>query len=88
MRRLDHRLARAPRCRIPALVKLAAAITDHRAAIDAARTNEPSSARAESDTTKPRLLTRIAFGCRAVDTLIGLAILSLGDCRPPLPGRK
>ncbi|MHB8489632.1 MAG: hypothetical protein ACYDC4_15240, partial [Candidatus Dormibacteria bacterium] len=33
-------------------------------------------------------LTRIAFGFRSPDALIGLAMLSLGGCCPPLPGRK
>ncbi len=87
MKLLDQWLSWARRCRIPAFVKLAAAITGHRPAINAALTNELSNARVESVNTKLRLLTRIAFGFRAVDALIGLAMLSLGGCCPPLPGR-
>jgi len=68
--------------------ELAAAITDHRSAIDAALTNELSNARVESVNTTLRLLTRIAFGFRSPDALIGLAMLSLGGCCPPLPARS
>ena len=34
-----------------------------------------------------RLLTRIAFGFRSPQALIGLAMLALGGLCPPLPGR-
>jgi len=88
MKLLDQWLSWARRCRISAFVKLAAAITDHRSAIDAALTNELSNARVESVNTKLRLLTRIAYGFRLVEALIGLAMLSLGGCCPPLPGRR
>ena len=88
MKLLDQWLSWARRCRIPAFVKLAYSITDHRAGIDAALTNELSNARVESVNTKLRLLTRIAFGFRSPDALIGLAMLSLGGCCPPLPGRQ
>jgi hypothetical protein len=57
-----------PRCRGSA--------AHRRPAIDAALTNELSNARLDSVTTKLRLLTRIAFRFRAVDALIGLAMLS------------
>ena len=46
-----------------------------------------SNARVESVNTRLRLLTRIAFGFRSTDALIGLAMLSLGGLCPPLPGR-
>jgi transposase len=74
---LPHPRLRQARCR------------DHRPSPchHAALTNELSNARVESVNTKLRLLTRIAFGFRAVDALIGLAMLSLGGCCPPLPGR-
>jgi len=85
---LDQWLSWARRCRIPAFVKLAASIRDHRASTDAALTHELSNARVESVNTKLRLLTRIAFGFRSPDALIGLAMLSLGGCCPPLPGRS
>lgn len=88
MKLLDEWLLWARRCRIPSFVKLALAISNHRAGIDAALTHELSNARVESVNTKLRLLTRIAFGFGSPDALIGLAMLSLGGLCPPLPGRK
>ncbi len=41
----------------------------------------------ESTNTKIRLLTRLAFGFKNPDALIGLAMLALGGLKPPLPGR-
>ena len=41
----------------------------------------------ESVNTKIRLITRVAFGFRSPDALIGLAMLNLGGHRPLLPGR-
>ncbi|MGH2696964.1 MAG: ISL3 family transposase [Actinomycetota bacterium] len=84
---LDAWLAWARRCRIPSFVKLAKAITEHRAGIDAALTHGLSNARVESVNTKLRLLTRIAFGFRSPDALVALAMLDLGGLCPPLPGR-
>jgi transposase len=84
---LDHWLKWARRCRIPSFVKLAKAITEHRAGIEAALTHGLSNARVESVNTKLRLLTRIAFGFRSPDALIALAMLDLGGLCPPLPGR-
>lgn len=77
----------AQRCRLPAFVKLAASIKKHRAGIEASLTHGLSNARVESVNTKLRLLTRIAFGFRSTEALIGLAMLSLGGLCPPLPGR-
>ena len=87
MELLDHWLSWARRCRIPAFVKLAAAIKNHRTAIDAALIHELSNARVESVNTKIRLITRMAFGFRSAQALIALAMLSLGGLCPPLPGR-
>ena len=42
----------------------------------------------ESTNTKIRLITRIAFGFKSPESLIALALLSLGGYRPVLPGRK
>jgi len=42
----------------------------------------------ESTNTKIRLITRVAFGFKNPDALIGLAMLSLGGLWPPLPGRQ
>ena len=77
----------ARRCRIPAFVKLASTISAHRAAIHAALTKGLSNGLVESVNTKIRLLTRIAFGFRSPDALIGLAMLTVGGLCPPLPGR-
>jgi transposase len=87
MRLLDEWLVWARRCRLPAFVKLARSITEHRDTIEAALTHDLSNARVESVNTKLRLLTRIAFGFRSPDALIALAMLSLGGFCPPLPGR-
>jgi transposase len=84
---LDAWLVWARRCRIPAFVKLAHSITDHRAAIQATLLHGLSNGLVESVNTKLRLLTRIAFGFRSPDALIGLAMLALGGLCPPLPGR-
>jgi transposase len=84
---LDAWLKWARRSRIPSFVKLAKAITEHRAGIEAALTHGLSNARVESVNTKLRLLTRIAFGFRSPQALIALSLLALGGHRPDLPGR-
>jgi transposase len=85
---LDAWLVWARRCRIPAFVKLARSITDHRAGIQATLLHGLSNGLVESVNTKLRLLTRIAFGFRSPDALIGLAMLALGGLCPSLPGRE
>ena len=62
---LDAWLVWARRCRIPAFVKLARSITDHRAGIQATLLHGLSNGLVESVNTKLRLLTRIAFGFRS-----------------------
>ena len=79
---LDAWLKWAWRCRLPAFVKLARSIRDHRAGIDAALSHGLSNARVESVNTKLRLLTRIAFGFRSPDALVALAMLDLGGLLP------
>lgn len=88
LRLLDDWLVWARRCRLPAFVKLARSITEHRAGIDAALRHDLSNARVEAINTRLRLLTRIAFGFRKPEALIALAMLSLGGYCPPLPGRS
>lgn len=85
---LDDWLVWARRWRLPAFVRLARSIADHRADINAALHHELSNARVESVNTKLRLLTRIAFGFRSAQALIALAMLSLGGLCPSLPGRS
>jgi transposase len=84
---LDAWLVWARRCRIPALVRLARSITDHRAGIRASLLHGLSNGLVESVNTRIRLLTRIAFGFKSPEALIGLAMLSVGGLCPPLPGR-
>jgi len=84
---LDHWLAWAQRCRIPAFVKLQRTIRERRAEIDAVLEHGLTNARVESMNTKIRLITRRAFGFHGPQALIALAMLSLGGAAPPLPGR-
>jgi transposase len=84
---LDAWLVWARRCRIPAFVKLARSVTDHRTGIQATLLHGLSNGLVESVNTKLRLLTRIAFGFHSPQALIGLAMLALGGLCPPLPGR-
>jgi transposase len=84
---LDAWLSWARRCRIPAFVQLARTIAAHREGIVAALLHGLSNARVESVNTKLRVLTRLAFGFRSPDALIGLALLSVGGLCPDLPGR-
>jgi transposase len=84
---LDAWLVWARRCRIPAFVTLARSITDHRAGIRASLLHGLSNGLVESVNTRIRLLTRIAFGFKSPEALIGLAMLSVGGLCPPLPGR-
>ena len=85
---LDRWLSWARRCRIPAFVELQRKVVKHRVAIDAALDHGLSQGLIESTNTKIRLLTRIAFGFRSPEALIGLAMLALGGHRPDLPGRN
>ncbi len=84
---LDAWLSWARRCRIPAFTKLARTIAAHRAGIVASLLHGLSNARVESVNTKLRVLTRMAFGFRSPEALIGLAMLSVGGLCPDLPGR-
>ncbi|MBB5640097.1 ISL3 family transposase [Cryobacterium roopkundense] len=84
---LDKWVSWARRCRIPSFVKLQRSIVKHRTAILASIEHGLSNGRVESMNTKIRLMTRIAFGFKAPDALIALAMLSLGGHKPVLPGR-
>ncbi|GAA4408817.1 ISL3 family transposase [Tsukamurella soli] len=85
---LQRWLSWARRCRIPAFVKLAERVTKHRDRILAAIEHGLSNALIESTNTKIRLIARMAFGFHSPDSLIALAMLSLGGHRPTLPGRN
>ena len=84
---LDAWLAWARRCRLEPFVKLARTITEQRRGIEAAIEHGLSNARVEAINTKIRLITRRVFGFHSPDTLIALAMLTLGGLCPPLPGR-
>jgi transposase len=84
---LDAWLSWARRCRIPGFVRLARSVTAYRDTIVASLVHGASNARVESVNTKLRLLTRIAFGFKSPEALIGLAMLALGGLCPALPGR-
>jgi transposase len=85
---LDRWISWARRCRIPAFVKLQRTIVRQRAAILASIEHGLSNGLIESMNTKIRLITRIAYGFKNADSLIALAMLSLGGHRPVLPGRN
>ena len=84
---LDRWISWARRCRIPAFVKLQRSIVKHRARILAAIEHNLSNGLIESTNTKIRLITRMAFGFKTAESLIAMAMLSLGGHRPLLPGR-
>ncbi len=84
---LDRWISWARRCRIPSFVALQRRIVKHRATINATLDHGLSNGLIESTNTKIRLLTRLAFGFRSPEALIGLAMLALGGYCPPLPGR-
>lgn len=84
---LDAWLKWARRCRLQAFVKLAKTITEQRTGILAAIQHGLSNARVEAINTQIRLITRRAFGFHSPEALIALAMLSLADLCPPLPGR-
>lgn len=84
---LDAWLAWASRSQIPAFVKVARSVREHRLAIIAALGHGLSNARVEAVNTRIRLLTRVAFGFHSPEALIAIAMLTLGGLCPPLPGR-
>jgi transposase len=82
---LDAWLTWARRCRLPPFVKLAKTITKQRPGIQAAIEHGLSNARIEQVNTQLRLITRRAYGFRTPETLIALAMLTLGGLCPRLP---
>jgi transposase len=84
---LDRWVSWAQRCRIPSFVALQRRVLAYRPQIEAALREDLSNALVESTNTKIRLLTRVAFGFKSPQSLIALAMLSLGGHRPALPGR-
>ena len=84
---LEAWLKWARRSRLEPFRKLARRITDQRARVQAAFTNNLSNARVEQINTQIRLIIRRGFGYHSPDAVIALAMLSLGGLCPPLPGR-
>jgi transposase len=82
---LDNWVASARRCRIPQFVELSRTVAAQRGPILIAIEHGLSNARTESVNTKIRLRTRMAFGFRDPQALIGLIMLSLGGHKPVLP---
>jgi len=76
-----------PGCRLKPFVKLARTIRAQRPGIEAAIQNGLSNARVEQINTQIRLITRRGFGYHSQQAVIALAMLSLSDLCPPLPGR-
>jgi transposase len=85
---LEEWIGWARRSRIQAFVDLQRRIVKHREAILASIEHGLSNGRIESVNAKIRLITRVSFGFRSPEALIGLAMLSLGGHRPALPGRE
>ena len=85
---LEAWLGWARRCRIPSFIKLAKTITLNKPGIVATLTHRLSNARIEAINTTLRLITRRAYGFHSAQALIALAMLTLGNLRPALPGRE
>jgi transposase len=84
---LDDWLKWARRCRLEPFVKLARRITEQRSRVEAALQHQLSNARIEQVNTQIRLIVRRGFGYHSPQTVVALAMLSLGGLCPPLPGR-
>ena len=82
---VDRWTARAQRCRIPAFVELQRKIKRHREHIINAIRYDVSNARIEALNNKIKLLIRIAYGFRNVDTMIALVMLFCSDIAIPWP---
>ena len=81
-------LAWAGRSQLEPFVAVARMIRRCRPGVEAALDHKLSNALVESTNTKIRLIHRRAFGFHSAEALIGLAMLSLGQPRPALPGRR
>ena len=85
---LDGWLGWAQRCRIPAFVERGRKIRRHREHILNPVRNGLSNARIEATNNKIKLLLRIAYGFRNIDTMSGLIMLFCSSIEIPWPGRK
>ena len=85
---LEHCRSWAARSRIPAFVEFSRKVGRHLSGIESALRENISSALIESTSTKLRLLQPMAFGFKAPEHLIALALLDRRGYCPPLPGRS
>lgn len=82
---LDGWISHAQRCRIPAFVELQRKIRRHRQHILNAIIHDVSNARIEALNNKIKLLIRIAYGFRNIDTMISLVMLFCSNIEIPWP---
>ena len=82
---IDRWTARAQRCRIPAFVELQRKIRRHREHIINAIRYHVSNARIEALNNKIKLLIRVAYGFRNIDTMIALVMLFCSNITIPWP---
>ena len=85
---LEKWIKSARHCRIPAFVELQRKIWRHEKHILNTIEFGLSNARIEATNNKIKLLIRIAYGFRDVDTMIGLIMLFCSSIEIPWPGRK
>jgi transposase len=86
--RLDAWLAWASRSRLPAFIKLAATVRQHRAGILASIEHGLSNGRLEGLNSKVRLLSHRAFGFHSADALLALVYLCCSGITVPLPSDR
>ena len=82
---LDKWTSHAQRCRIPSFVELQRKIRRHREHVLNAIRHGASNARIEALNNKIKLLIRIAYGFRNIDTMISLVMLFRSNMRIPWP---
>ena len=82
---LDKWISHAQRCRIPSFVELQRKIRRHRNHILNAIRHGVSNARIEALNNKIKLLIRIAYGFRNIDTMISLVMLFCSNIQIPWP---
>lgn len=82
---LDKWTSRAQRCRMPAFVELQRKVRRHREHILNAIRHGVGNARIEALNNKIKLLIRIAYGFRNIDTMISLVMLFCSNIQIPRP---
>lgn len=87
LRHLDRWLIWARRSRVPQFSKIASTITSQLDAIRDSLRYRLSNSRVEAVNTSIRLIARKAYGFHSPQALISLALLTMGDLCPDLPGR-